>query len=156
MKCRQAYSLLLAGEFLWLLLLLVTPYITARGFILPSRFLYHFFSYFCHQKPERSFFLWGEQLPVCARDCSFYVAALISTCIYPKIRGMCNPDMIPKVYLIVFLLPMAVDGGTQFLGLRESTNVLRALTGFSAGLIVPFYVIPFVLASTLPVDVKDG
>ena len=69
---------------------------------------------------------------------------------------MCSPDMIPKVYLIVFLLPMAVDGGTQFLGLRESTNVLRALTGFSAGLIVPFYVIPFVLASTLPVDIKDG
>ena len=31
----------------------------------------------CHQRPERSFFLWGSQMPVCARCTGIYVGAAI-------------------------------------------------------------------------------
>ncbi|MFB0546840.1 MAG: DUF2085 domain-containing protein, partial [Anaerolineae bacterium] len=33
----------------------------------------------------------------------------------------------------ILLLPIAIDGVTQLLGLRASTNLLRALTGALAG-----------------------
>lgn len=37
---------------------------------------------------------------------------------------------------------MAVDGTTQLIGLRESFNELRFITGFIAGFTVVFYILP--------------
>lgn len=156
MECRRAYFLLLTGELLWLSAIVVTPYLADKGFRLSSDFLYYFFSHFCHQKPERSLFLFGEQLPVCTRDVSVYAAVFVSSVVYPRLRDMCTPKMLSKWYLVVFLLPMALDGGTQLVGLRESTTCLRVITGFLGGLIIPFYVIPLLMASTSSVNVQDG
>ncbi len=157
MNCRRAYFLVVAGELLWLSLLGVTPYLAAKGHILSSNLLYYFFSHFCHQRPERSLFLFGEQLPVCARDTSLYIAAFLATIAYPHLKDMCTKALPSKWYLVTFLLPIAIDGSTQLFGLRESTNLLRVITGFWAGLIVPFYFIPLVMASSsLSVDVEDG
>lgn len=160
MECRKAYFLLLAGEILWLSLLVATPYLASRGHTLFSGLLYTFFSNFCHQRPERSLFFFGEQVPVCTRDVAIYVAAFISSIAYPWFKPLCTTKMPSKWYLVVFLLPTALDGGTQLLGLRESTNVLRFVTGFWAGLVVPFYFLPLVMRSSsisrpLPVDVED-
>ena len=154
MKCRNAYFLLLSGELLWLSLLVITPYLAARHNSLSS-FFYYFFSHFCHQRPERSLFLFQKQLPVCARDTALYAAAFISSIGYPFFRRICTPTMPSLRYLALFLLPMAVDGGTQLLGLRESTNTLRVITGGIAGLAVPFYFIPLMMASS-SVEVEDS
>ena len=35
-------------------------------------------SVICHQRPERSFFLWGAQLPVCARCIGLYAGAAMA------------------------------------------------------------------------------
>jgi len=155
MHCRRAYFLLLAGELLWISLLVLTPYLASKRFTLASDFFYYFFSHFCHQKPERSFFLWGEQIPVCARDVSVYVAAFFSSVVYPTVKRMCSTGLPSKWYLVVFLFPMAVDGTTQLLGFRESTNFLRFVTGLWAGLIAPFYFIPLMMSSS-SVDVEDS
>ena len=154
MEYRRAYFVLIAGELIWLSLLMVTPYVAARQWIVSSRFLYYFFSHFCHQRPERSFFIFGEQIPVCARDFSLYVAAFISTIVYPKIRRLYTPVLPSVWYLVVFLFPMAVDGLTQLAGLRESTNLLRFITGFLGGLVVPFYFIPLMMASS-SIEIED-
>jgi uncharacterized membrane protein len=156
MDCRRAYFLLLAGELLWLSLIILTPYLAAKGFKLPSTFFYYFFSHFCHQRPERSFFLFGKQLPVCARDVSLYAAAFVSSLLYPKLRPICSTTMPSILYLVLFLFPMAFDGGTQLLGLRESTNLLRCITGILAGLIAPFFVIPLMMGSCSSIDVENG
>ncbi len=155
MQCRKVYSMLILGELLWLSLLVATPYLASRDHGFWSTVFYSFFSHFCHQRPERSFFLFGEKLPVCARDTSLYVAAFISTMFYPAFRKTCSPSMPSKWYLLPFLLPMAIDGIIQLVGLRESTNFLRFVTGFWAGLIVPFYFIPLIMASP-SVQIEDS
>jgi len=43
--------------------------------------------------------------------------------------------------VVGFGIPMIVDGATQLL-FRESTNEIRAVTGFLLGVILPFYVMP--------------
>ena len=40
---------------------------------------------------------------------------------------------------------MAVDGTTQLIGLRESFNELRFVTGFIAGFVGVFYILPVFL-----------
>jgi uncharacterized membrane protein len=37
---------------------------------------------------------------------------------------------IPPIAVLLMMLPMAIDGISQLVGLRESNNVLRFLTGF--------------------------
>lgn len=92
------------------------------------------------------------QFGVCARDMAIYLAMLIGGIAYYFInRRNLGTDNIPPIWILVlFLVPMGLDGGTQFIGLRESTNFLRLLTGAIAGIIVPFYAIP-VLNYFLPV-----
>lgn len=92
--------------------------------------------YLCHQRPDRSFFFRGHQFPLCAR-CTGLVVGTISYCIYSY--------LIPVYYTyelliisIILQLPYIIDGTTQYLGLRESNNILRFITGFigAFGLII--------------------
>jgi uncharacterized membrane protein len=51
--------------------------------------------------------------------------------------------MRPRVrYLLVAAVPLILDGGTQLIGLRESTNLIRAITGFLFGSAMAFYLAP--------------
>lgn len=79
----------------------------------------------CHQRADRSFFVAGYQLPVCARCLGAglgQLAALPLAFVVP-----------PRFAAAALALPLAVDGTTQRLGLRESTNKLRFATGLLAG-----------------------
>jgi uncharacterized membrane protein len=154
MKYKRAYLFLVLGETLWLFFIVITPVMAFYGLKLPSQFFYYFYSHFCHQLPERSLFLYGEQLPVCARDTAVYAALLATTLIYPLVRALPTREIPSKWYLVVFLFPIALDGGTQLIGLRESTNMLRIITGAIAGSIVPFYLIPLMMAST-SIDIEE-
>lgn len=94
----------------------------------------------CHQEPERSFFLFGHQLAYCQRDFAIYTGLLALGLIFPLVRSRVRPmSLWPAILLSI---PMALDGFSQLLGLRESTWELRLLTGglFAlavAGLIFP-------------------
>src|SRR6185503_15853685 len=72
----------------------------------------------CHQRQERSYFIRGRQVPVCARC----LGMLIGLAVAPAFRF--------NVALgAALLLPMLIDGGTQAFRLRESRNWLRLVTG---------------------------
>ncbi len=118
--------------------------------------LFSFFSLFCHQMFERSLCMSSNfsigncelgsefihQFPVCSRDVSFYLFMLLGGFVY-VLMGKKNEIKIPSVLiLILFVLPLAIDGTTQLLGFRESNNILRIITGGLAGIIVPFFLIP--------------
>lgn len=88
--------------------------------------------YFCHRKPERSFFIKGHQFPVCARCTGFYTG-LVVFLVYNYFYGI-NYDINTLIISIILMVPTAIDGFTQYFGPRESTNILRFITGFIGGI----------------------
>lgn len=82
----------------------------------------------CHRIPERSFFFRGKQFPLCSR-CTGIV---IGYWLYPFL--IFDIISIPLIILIAMHIPMVIDGMTQLFFNRESTNKLRFITGFMAGI----------------------
>lgn len=86
------------------------------------------FLFGCHQRPERSYFVRGRQIPLCARCCGL----LWGVAVAPLWIKYVNTNL--SLGCIALLI---LDGVSQFLKLRESTNWLRfgTGTGFSASLV---------------------
>ncbi len=111
--------------------------------------VFRFFSIFCHQLPWRSLFFEGIQMPVCARCASIYAATALGL-IYLRLKGFGEKEFKMNWLLFVLLLaPTGIDGTTQMLGWRESTNALRLVTGVPYGLAYAYvlaWAVPFVYA----------
>ncbi len=100
----------------------------------------------CHQIPERSFFLDGQQLPVCARCTGLYASAAVGLTgwlVFKIVRGWRPFDLPPRTaltLLAVAALPTAVSVVSGTLGFVDGTNISRALLaiplGATAGAIV--------------------
>ncbi len=77
----------------------------------------------------------GYKVALCERDLAIYASVLLAGLVFAvgRRRARIRPLSI-KLYLL-FLIPIAIDGGSQMLGLRESNWWLRTLTGalFGAG-----------------------
>jgi uncharacterized membrane protein len=100
----------------------------------------------CHQLPERSFFLDGQQLPVCARCTGLYASGavgLLGFWILKAGRGWPPMTLQPGVVLrllAVAAVPTALSVATAWIGAWDGSNVTRALLaiplGATAGTIV--------------------
>jgi uncharacterized membrane protein len=100
----------------------------------------------CHQRPERSFFIDGHQLPVCARCTGLYVSALIGLAGWVAVklaRGWQPIPVLPRTalrMLAIAAVPTAISVASGMLGAAVGTNLSRALLaiplGASAGAIV--------------------
>jgi uncharacterized membrane protein len=91
----------------------------------------------CHQLPSRTFFAGGLWFPVCARDTGIYFGIVATFCIllvlYRK-RSDAGFFPVPVLVLVGFMfVPLAFDGVTSYLGLRETCNTVRFFTGCGAG-----------------------
>ena len=93
---------------------------------------------------EDSAFGTGYKLAVCSRDTAIYFAMFLGAIAWIIVyRKNLARDVWPHPrWLILSMVPIALDGGTQILGLRESTNELRIITGAIVGFAVSFYLIP--------------
>ena len=137
MAPKKVYVLFLLLAASAVLLIFLAPYLAYRNHAYISSSMYEGFSSLCHQRSERSFFVWDHQIAVCARCTFLYIGFLTGMLFYSFRFGK---GVSIKVVLI-FGAPLIVDGMTQLL-FRESTNDIRALTGFLLGVILPFYVMP--------------
>lgn len=120
------------------------------------RAVYSFGDIQCHQLWYRSFYLNGNQMPMCERMVSMYlfanvglVAAALAKPATTASGVMLNamptwirnrlarirPENAAGLLLFLFLVPTAVDGFTQLLTSYESDPVKRVLTGALAGFI---------------------
>lgn len=88
--------------------------------------------YICHRKPERSFFIKGHQFPVCARCTGFYTGLLVYLIFNFFYKHAYDINML--LISMALMIPVAVDGFSQYFGPRESTNNLRFITGFIGGI----------------------
>ncbi|HET7712713.1 MAG TPA: DUF2085 domain-containing protein [Thermoanaerobaculia bacterium] len=123
-----------AGAFLSIPLAILSAsvictYAIARGASMQWRML---FRLFCHGIPKRCLTLWEVPMPICARCTAVYagfLAGLLLFIFFPWIE-----ERLLRLFLFVASAPMIIDGVTQALRLRESTNDLRIATGLAAGL----------------------
>ena len=111
--------------------------------------------FLCHQKDSRCFIINGNQMPICVRCLSIYIGFLSSLIltllisndlskneyflriltykIRKKLISRIGIQFLPILIIVVFLLPIAIDGGLQLLTSYESNSILRIITGFPAG-----------------------
>jgi uncharacterized membrane protein len=117
-----------------------------------QEFLRFFGHGFCHQIPSRSFEAGGLVFSACARDTGIYLgffcALIAAFLIYARCRH--KPAEFPPVaYIIVlafFVVPMAFDGVTSYIGLRPTTNTIRYITGFLTGTAAGSIITPLLFA----------
>ena len=88
----------------------------------------------------------GFQIANCTRDLGIFAAFFVATLVFPFLKKLDDENIPPKWILFAALVPVGLDGLTQLVGLRQSTNTLRMLTGAIAGIVLPFYIIPMLNA----------
>ena len=76
----------LGAILMWMLMLLMVPLLLARetggrAVTTVAAGTYLVGSLICHQRPDRSFRLWGVQMPVCARCAGLYLGAAVGALI---------------------------------------------------------------------------
>ncbi len=91
----------------------------------------------------------GFKVALCERDIAIYGAMLMSGLAFAALRGRLRRarDSLPKLPLWAYALlaaPMAVDGGTQLVGLRESDWLIRLVTGGLFGAVTVWLAYPYV------------
>jgi len=139
----------------------------------PARVIYFFYSFACHQLPERSFFIGpkltyslqeireimgegadsllrrrrfigneevGYKMAMCQRDIAIYLTILFAGIAFAFVRDRLEPLSFQA--FLVFCIPIAVDGITQLLGLRESTPPGRVFSGSLFGMALVWLIYP--------------
>lgn len=86
------------------------------------------YMFFCHQLPERSFFIKGHQFPLCARCTGIFLGYILGI---PYILFVKNINVIIG---LILMIPLLIDGTGQYLGYFVSTNNRRFITGILAGI----------------------
>jgi uncharacterized membrane protein len=82
----------------------------------------------CHQLPERSLWIAGAPLPVCARCTGVYGGAFLALALRGKWRRSFHQNQM--LWAIVLL---ALDWSSEAFGLRPAWAPLRVLTGAFLG-----------------------
>src|ERR1044071_956083 len=111
--------------------------------------IYHSFKTLCHQIPERSFFIAGHQLAVCARCTGLYVGFTLVLCLYPLIRSLHSTDVPNVKWLFLAAALLGIDFSLTFFGIWENTHTSRLLTGALLGSVAVFYVMPGIVDLSL-------
>lgn len=95
----------------------------------------------------------GYKIPVCSRDVAIYLAMLAGLVLLPFLQKIGSEDWPSRWILVAAAIPTAIDGTTQLFGLRESTNLLRLITGAIIGVALPFYILP--ILNSLYIFIRD-
>ena len=107
----------------------------------------------CHRMPERSFFIDGHQLPLCARCTGQYLGMLTGALVLVlrrRTRAARMPSRPIVATLIGFIVIMGIDGVNSTISiipgapqLWHTTNFMRIVTGVLYGLAISALFPPF-------------
>lgn len=121
---------------LWLTMILVAP---AAAFAAGH--------YICHQRPERSFFLHGRQLPVCARCTGLYAGAALAAPI-AIVLGAALSRNGARWLLGALALPTAITWSLEFVAGVPFSNVARFVAALPLGFAAAWLVLGEIGAPT--------
>lgn len=119
---------------------LLDPLFFAFGYVGVASRIFSLYRLICGQVPSHSYYIMGYQLALCSRNLAIYGSLLGGSLVFRRIQAWIHA-LDWKLWLLT-MAPMALDGGTQLFGLRESNWALRTLTGVIFGLGVCWYILP--------------
>ena len=135
------------GAIVWTFLLVATPYAASHGQFAGAGTVMAAATYVtgglvCHQRPERSFSLWGTQVPVCARCAGLYatapLGALLGMLTVRRRRRSSAGGL--RLLLLVTAVPTVVTVFGEIVGLVSPTNLVRALLAAPLGFAITWTV----------------
>ncbi|HUS99865.1 MAG TPA: DUF2085 domain-containing protein [Candidatus Thermoplasmatota archaeon] len=150
---KSLFFVLFIFYMIWVLLLFLAPLVLPSGSIsdlsgaagssdndyiirnmsFPWNVVYSMGDRLCHQRADRSLFLNGNQMPFCTRCTAIWLGLAIGLGFMVLYAIELNEKFL--VAIILSLIPIGVDGMGQLFGFRESTNVIRFITGLLAGMV---------------------
>lgn len=136
---------------------LSVPFLSYFGLDWLSKQIFFALHLVCAQIPSHSFYVFGHQLGMCARNFSIYSSMFVTSLVF--VLSKKRLPGIPWWLWALLILPMALDGTTQMFGLRESTWELRVLTGSLFGLANIWFALPLIhktLLESLPVQPQSS
>lgn len=147
----------LIGTFL----AVIAPVFAHFGLEYISDPIYWVYQWFCHQRPWRSYHMFDYQYALDARMITMFLGIGIGGIISfrKKLKPLEWKSLL--IFIVVMLLPMAIDGITQMvaelsalnkiseLPFYESTNLIRSITGIFAGVGMSLVLFPL-LSNTKP------
>jgi len=140
-----AWTLLCIATLIFVSLISVAPVAAATNHPQVAQFTYQLFHFLCHQLPERSYFIVGHPLAVCARCVGIYLGFLLLLLAYPLVRSLRETSLPHRRWLLLAAAPLLIDFGLTFLGIWENTHTSRFVTGFLFGAVTVFYIMPGIL-----------
>lgn len=131
--------------FVWVFVILLAPFAAANNLTSVSHPIYTFFSYLCHQMPERSFHLENHSFAVCARCFGVYFGLLAGFIGYPFFRSIEETEPLPRIWLFLSLVPITIDWSLGVFGVWENTHLSRFITGMILGVACAVFIIPAIV-----------
>ena len=133
-------ALVNSGIGVFIGLAVLAPILRAFGLVAPSQAILSAYHLFCAQTPSHSIYLAGHQVCLCERCLAIYSSLLLGGLLLAILRQR-GIRVVPLrwQWWALAMLPMALDGGTQLFGWRESNIYLRLLTGAIFGLATAWF-----------------
>ena len=102
------------------------PYCLSRGYLAGWFSLQRGFALVCHQDPERSFWIFGAPLAICARCLGIYFGAAIGLLLQASRR-------IALQFLVIAAALNLLDWLAELLDLHGNWMLMRFVLGFALG-----------------------
>lgn len=142
---KQAWKVWLISAlvvFVWVSAILLAPIAKESGLENFSSPVYGFFSYICHQMPERSFHIENHPFAVCSRCFGVYFGLFLGFLIYPVLRKIDDIEPLARVWLFLAMIPIAIDWSLGAFDIWENTHLSRFITGLILGAACAIYIVP--------------
>jgi uncharacterized membrane protein len=151
-RVHRGYGAAVWGAAHWLLIVnlanalvllgtVLAPWLRAHGYDGPAAALYDFYRLQCLQRPDHSFFLFGERLGMEQRMLAIYAGWLAAGLAFVLLRDSIQPLSLMVVGLAS--LPMVADIASQMIGLRDSDWSWRVSTGLLFAVASAWWVFPW-------------
>jgi uncharacterized membrane protein len=134
---------LTAAALIWIAALLAAPYALHSSSPMAAACaagVYAASGLVCHQRPERSFSLFGSQLPVCARCTGLYVSAAVATPI-ALAAATALPAARARLVVIGAALPTIATWTIEHLGLTAFSNLTRLVAALPLGFVTAWLIV---------------